>query len=696
MIGHVSSSWRARRSVSILALLGLVLALFAPSAAAQGDETDPAVIVANSIDATKNPTEVVVLADSYRFGVDRVSVVENGESLAVDSVQRATASGRPLEMVYVIDTSNRNARGDVLAKVKTEVASAIRALPAGTVVSVVDAGDSAVVRAFPTQDLEAAAQAVERLDMSSGASLFNALDRAASLVAADSGRIATVVLFAGGEDIGSEATVAGVENALSRAEVQLISVRYDGGGGCLAEGGHRDRRLRARCHQSRGHLFGHGGGAERRCRPDDHPVPGQHRQDRTKHHRVIGRRRDDRLLPPRWRVAHQAGELPDDRDRRTVGLRVLPERRRPLPRHRTGLRWDRPRRLLVRLGLRRRRRRRSTVFIDRYSGEAIGDELDDEESQIVQTALVRRAVEMSESFAEDRGFLTKVEEMLERAKVPLRAGEAMSFWIVITLVSGALGMLLAGGLIGGLIFAVIGAFMQIFVLRFKAQRRMRKFEQQLPDTLQLLAGTLRAGYSLPQGLEAVSHESADPMGFELRRVMTEARLGREMEEALAAAAERLSSPDFAWAVMAISIQREVGGNLNELLMTVSDTMIARERLKGEVAALTAEGKASAILLGGLPPGLGFVMWLMNPEYIELLFTETLGKIMLVAALRDPLTIGMTWMKKVMHDQCLTSSQTSTHGSSWSCSVPVSAPILYSVLRQADERASLRCDAPPAR
>ena len=274
------------------------------------------------------------------------------------------------------------------------------------------------------------------------------------------------------------------------------------------------------------------------------------------------------------------------------------------------------------------------------------DELDAEETNIVQTALVQRAVELSESFAEDRGFLTKVEELLERARLPLRPGEAMSFYATGVAGSMIVGYILFGGLVGAVVLAFVVAIGAIGVVRFMARRRMRQFEKQLPDTLQLLAGTLRAGYSLPQGLEAVSNESADPMGYELTRVMTEARLGRELEDALAAAAERLNSPDFAWAVMAISIQREVGGNLSELLMTVSDTMVARERLKGEVATLTAEGKMSAILLGGLPPALGFVMWIMNPEYIDQLFTEFLGNVFLGLGIVSSL-IGLAWMKKVI-------------------------------------------------
>ncbi len=166
------------------------------------------------------------------------------------------------------------------------------------------------------------------------------------------------------------------------------------------------------------------------------------------------------------------------------------------------------------------------------------------------------------------------------------------------------------------------------MLTFKANRRRKQFEALLPDTLQLLASTLRAGYSLMQGVEAVSQEVSEPMGRELRRVVTEARLGRPLEEALDGVAERMESGDFTWAVMAIRIQREVGGNLAELLVTVAETMTERERLRRDVNALTAEGKISAIVLGLLPIGLGFFIYTTNPDYMEPLFEETVGKIML--------------------------------------------------------------------
>jgi tight adherence protein B len=180
----------------------------------------------------------------------------------------------------------------------------------------------------------------------------------------------------------------------------------------------------------------------------------------------------------------------------------------------------------------------------------------------------------------------------------------------------------------------------------RARQRQRKFTAQLPDMLNLLSGALRAGFSLMQAVDAVSQEIEDPMGKEMRRVVTEARLGRELEEALEDTAVRTGSADFAWAVMAIRIQREVGGNLAELLMTVAETMVQRERLRREVKSLTAEGRISAIVLGLLPPALAVVMYVLNPHYMTPLFTELSGQIALGLAI-VMMIIGFLWMRQVI-------------------------------------------------
>ncbi|MEM9467530.1 MAG: type II secretion system F family protein [Actinomycetota bacterium] len=259
---------------------------------------------------------------------------------------------------------------------------------------------------------------------------------------------------------------------------------------------------------------------------------------------------------------------------------------------------------------------------------------------------VKRAVEITEGFAERQGSLERAERMLERADLPLRAGEALTAYAGIVLGSLAIGILFLGGIVGLIIMGALGVLVPPAVVNFMANRRTKAFLSQLPDMLQLLSSTLKAGYSFMQGVEAVSHEVEEPMGGELRRIVTEAQLGRPLEDAMDASAERMDSPDFAWCVMAVKIQREVGGNLSELLMTVAETMTARERLRRDVASLTAEGKMSAIVLAALPILLGFAMWALNPEYINTLFTESLGKILLGASITAAL-IGFAWMKKII-------------------------------------------------
>lgn len=274
------------------------------------------------------------------------------------------------------------------------------------------------------------------------------------------------------------------------------------------------------------------------------------------------------------------------------------------------------------------------------------DDYEGADSGMAQTAVMQRAVEFTRQFAEKQGFLSKVEGSLERANLPLRAAEAMFFYAAAAVIFVLLTAVITKSAFAVLVIAVLVVLVPPGALNFLANRRQRQFLEMLPDTLQLLSGTLRAGYSMMQGVEAVSQEVAEPMGRELRRVVTESRLGRPLEESLDAVADRMASPDFSWAVMAIRIQREVGGNLSELLMTVADTMTQRERLKRDVKSLTAEGRISAYVLAALPVLLGFAMWGINPDYMSALFDETIGKIALGVAV-VMMVAGFLWMQAIV-------------------------------------------------
>ena len=150
----------------------------------------------------------------------------------------------------------------------------------------------------------------------------------------------------------------------------------------------------------------------------------------------------------------------------------------------------------------------------------------------------------------------------------------------------------------------------------------------LPDTLQLMAGSLSAGYSMPQAVDTVVREANPPISTEFNRALVETRLGVDLEDALDGIADRMESVDFAWVVMAIRIQREVGGNLAEVLTTVAATLRERERLRRQVQVLSAEGRLSAWILGGLPIVFALYLLLVRPDYLLPMVQNVLGWIMI--------------------------------------------------------------------
>lgn len=262
-----------------------------------------------------------------------------------------------------------------------------------------------------------------------------------------------------------------------------------------------------------------------------------------------------------------------------------------------------------------------------------------------ETKVVQQAVEMTRDLAQRSGLLTKVESMLEQADLPVRPAEFLFYIPMFAIVTGLLFLLGFGPMPGLLAFGAVLAVPYVIAAGKRASR-LKKFEQQLPDTLSLLAGSMRAGFSFLQGLEAVADETHDPMRRELQRVFTEARLGRASEEALDDVAVRMNSGDLAWAVMAIRIQREVGGNLAELLDTVAETMTQRERLRREVRALTAEGRFSAYILSAMPPGFFLMFYALQPDYMGRLFSEPLGVIGVVGG-GISTVIGWFWLRKIV-------------------------------------------------
>jgi tight adherence protein B len=259
--------------------------------------------------------------------------------------------------------------------------------------------------------------------------------------------------------------------------------------------------------------------------------------------------------------------------------------------------------------------------------------------------ILNRFTQAAEEEVKRRGMLSGVNAALEQANIPMSPGEAILGMVGLAAVGGIM-MAIFNGLLVGAISFVVFLIIVIFVIRFLGGREKKKFERQLPDTLTLMSTSLRAGYSLLQATEAVSSEAPNPTAREFGRAIAEARLGRSVTDALDGVVERTQSKDFEWAVMAIEIQREVGGNLAEVLQTVADTMRARNRLKGEIKALTAEGRISALVLGSLPFILFAFLWATNREYLQPLVESVFGQIAIGVGV-ILMAGGVFWLKKIV-------------------------------------------------
>lgn len=246
-----------------------------------------------------------------------------------------------------------------------------------------------------------------------------------------------------------------------------------------------------------------------------------------------------------------------------------------------------------------------------------------------------------------KGLEEKIARRLDGAGSQLKPAEWLLVHTGIVLVAGLFGLLLgAGNILLGLVFIVLGVVGPWVYLGMRRSKRRKAFNAGLPDTLQLISGSLSAGLSLAQSVDTVVREGPEPICSEFRRVLVETRLGVTIEDALEGLAERFDSKDFEWVVMAIRIQRQVGGNLAELLETVAATMREREYVRRQVAALAAEGKLSAWVLGLLPPLFMVYLLLTNYDYVSVMFTEPLGLVMMIGATLW-LAVGVFWMSRLV-------------------------------------------------
>jgi tight adherence protein B len=260
--------------------------------------------------------------------------------------------------------------------------------------------------------------------------------------------------------------------------------------------------------------------------------------------------------------------------------------------------------------------------LERYASAAAvaTDRSDGAERESMVTAALNRAMER-----QDRG--ARLATQLAQADLKLKPAEFVSLWIASPLVFTALAFLL-GSVFSALrspvaliLVFLAGAFAPRLYLKRRMAKRLKEFDDQLPDTITLLANSLRAGSSFLQGIELVKREAGGPMAEEMERVVREMNLGQNLESALNNLVRRVASADLELMVTAINIQSAVGGNLANVLDAIAFTIRERIRIKGEINTLTAMGRYSGYVLLALPVALGGILFLISPSYMGAMFSK---------------------------------------------------------------------------
>jgi Flp pilus assembly protein TadB len=267
-----------------------------------------------------------------------------------------------------------------------------------------------------------------------------------------------------------------------------------------------------------------------------------------------------------------------------------------------------------------------------------------EGAEHTSTLLARSGV-VAERALGEASFFSRCAHVLDRSDWTLSAGE----FAVVSSVTAAIGAvvgLVVFGVLGALVGGTIGLAAPYALVRRSVSRRRSAFEAQFPDVLDLVAASLESGASVAHALQLVVDEADEPTAGEFGRVLTATRMGASLPEALAEAADRIGSPDLDWTVTAVTVQQRTGGKLAEILRVVARTMRDRSEVQRELKALTAEGRLSAYILGGLPFALAGFLLLANPAYLAPLVTDPLGVMLLVGS-GALMLCGFAWMRRVV-------------------------------------------------
>lgn len=629
----------------VAAALAALAVLLAPSTV-WASEDEPSIA---HVEATDDGLRVLVsVPTDVKVELSGVTGKLNGENLDTTAVSAGTSSPVARTAVLAMDTSDSMAHNGRFEAAKAAALTFLQTVPADVAVGIVTFDREVTTALEPTTDRSAAQTVVEQLELSKGTLLYDGILAAVDLAGADGQR--SILVLSDGADTGSTAALSGVSSEIAetatlvdvvaldqknkpKAEAALTDLAEAGQGQVIASTG----EALADAFEAEADVLARqvlvtaplpaGFDAEAATvsvtlpTPDGDLVASAFAKIQDAPEEETGPTTQPIDPSEGWQLptwALYAGILVFGLGVLATAILLVPGKPQPMS------------------------------IADRVTAYTGGPAPGKEES--------RRAAEpmLDQAKAAAAGVLHRNKGMEERLATKLTAagsGFKPSEWLLLQIGVAAattvLGLLAGrGNVIIALVFLLFGLFIPRVYLRFQTGRRRKAFDAALPETLQLMSGSLAAGLSLPQSVDTIVNEGPEPIASEFKRVLVETRIGLPLEDAFDGVAERFQSKDFAWVVMAIRIQRQVGGNLAELLTTVSDTMRERQYLRRQVRSLSAEGRFSAYILGALPPAFLVFEVLTNPDYIMPLFTEPLG-IALLAAATVWLGIGMFWMSRLV-------------------------------------------------
>ena len=632
---------RRRIAGVALAVAALVLGIAAPAAAA------PATLAVSGLHEANGVVEFYLTARDLPAGTafDRatVAVRAGGVDLPTRAALAQPSADRPTPRrmsVLVLDASG-SMSGAPLVSAKQAALAYLDALPADVSVGVVTVATTATVALRPTADRAAITKAVNGIAAAGKTALYDGIAAAAQLFGTPvTGEERRILVLSDGADTASRTTVPQLLSTVDRSGAVVDAVAFRTAGTPLQSivgpgGGHR-------------YTAADGAALATAFRTAAGSFSSQLAVTATVPARLAGG--DTRLdITATLAGTTVSTSVPIRFD---IDARALPAPETVLV-HQPDIVWYAAIGGLVFLALlafglvlfsplidfARHRRRLSQV--ERFRVRTPTATASPADRSLAQAALA-----VSAKVVAARGMEARIADRLDRAG--LRMG--VSAWPLLrgftVVMLAAVLVALIGPLFGVALGVVPGWFGPGIFLRARIDRRQQKFAAQLPDALQLVIGSLRSGFSLAQAIDAMAREAAEPVAGEFSRALSETRLGVDLEDALARVAQRMRSKDLAWAVVAIRVQREVGGNLAEVLSTTVGTMRERQALRRHVRALAAEGKLSAYILIALPIVVALVLMLTRPGYLAPLVHSAVGVGMLLVG-AGLMVLGTFWMARIV-------------------------------------------------